>query len=285
MNDIDFTYLSLGAGVQSGTIAEMIAEGDLPLIDAAVFSDTGDEPQYVYDCVDYLTGRLREVAVPVIQVQKGNIIKDAKHPSARFVAIPIFTIQHDGKIGKMRRQCTREYKIEPIEKWLRGRLLDMGLAKQRVTGAIVVAKGVSVECWLGLSLDEVVRMAPNRTKFITSRWPLIEKRMRRYDCVTWLKKRGLPIPKKSSCRICPFHNDRYWRNMRENHPCDWAHVVEFDYFLRSENGKMGRLQATAKGDLYLHRQCVPLDHVDLSTPQDHGQLEMFDLCDSGHCGV
>lgn len=285
MTDVDLTYLSLGAGVQSGTIAEMIAEGDLPPVDAAVFSDTGDEPQYVYDCVDYLTGRLREVDVPVIKVQKGDIIKDAMHPANRFAAIPVFTIQHDGKIGKMRRQCTREYKIQPIEKWLRGRLLDMGLAKQRVTGAIVATKGVNVECWLGLSLDEIVRMAPNRTKFITNRWPLIEKRMMRYDCVTWLKSHGLPIPKKSSCRICPFHNDRYWRDMRDNHPCDWGHVVKFDAELRSENGKMGRLQATEKGELYLHRQCVPLDRVDLSTPQDHGQLEMFDECDSGYCFV
>ena len=285
MTNVDLTYLSLGAGVQSGTIAEMIIAGELPRVDAAIFADTGDEPQYVYDCVDYLTERLSEVNVLVVKVQKGNIIKDAKHPTNRFAAIPVFTIQHNGKIGKMRRQCTREYKIDPIEKWMRRRLLDMGLAKQRITGAIVVNKSVTVECWLGLSLDEVNRMAPSRHKFITNRWPLIEKRMMRYDCVTWLRQRGLPVPKKSSCRICPFHNDRYWRDMKDNHPCDWGHVVEFDDFLRSENEKVGRMQATAKGELYLHRQCVPLDQVDLSTPQDHGQLEMFDECDSGYCFV
>ena len=53
----DFTYLSCGAGVQSGTIVEMIVEGELPMPDLIMFADTGDEPQYVYDHVKYLKTR------------------------------------------------------------------------------------------------------------------------------------------------------------------------------------------------------------------------------------
>jgi hypothetical protein len=35
--------LSLGAGVQSSTLALMIARGDLPMVDCAIFADTGAE--------------------------------------------------------------------------------------------------------------------------------------------------------------------------------------------------------------------------------------------------
>lgn len=46
-----FTYLSLGAGVQSSALLILSAKGlyNCPKADIAVFADTGDEPQWVYD--------------------------------------------------------------------------------------------------------------------------------------------------------------------------------------------------------------------------------------------
>lgn len=46
--------LSLGAGVQSTTLALLAVEGVLPKPDAAVFADTGWEPRRVYDHLDRL---------------------------------------------------------------------------------------------------------------------------------------------------------------------------------------------------------------------------------------
>lgn len=46
--------LSLGAGVQSSTLALMSARGDLPRLDYAVFADTGWEPARVYAWLDWL---------------------------------------------------------------------------------------------------------------------------------------------------------------------------------------------------------------------------------------
>lgn len=39
------TVISLGAGVQSSTMAIMAAKGDLPPVDVAIFADTGNEPK------------------------------------------------------------------------------------------------------------------------------------------------------------------------------------------------------------------------------------------------
>ena len=47
--------LSLGAGVQSSTLALMIERGDLPMVDAAIFADTKGEPKEVYDRLDWLS--------------------------------------------------------------------------------------------------------------------------------------------------------------------------------------------------------------------------------------
>jgi hypothetical protein len=277
---IDFIYLALGAGVQSGTLAEMIVEGELSRPDVAIFADTGDEPDYVYSHVEYLCGRLAGVDVPLVTVSAGNIIEDAMSSEGRFATMPLFT-RRNGKVGRMRRQCTREYKVEPIEREVRSRLLALGLAK-RTTTAVRIDNGVAIECWLGLSLDEVARMRPSRVPAIENRWPLLDRRMTRHSCKLWLNQRDLPIPGKSSCKRCPYHNDAYLRDKRNNRPGDWQDMVEFDAFLRSGDSRLAEI---ADGDLYLHRQCIPLDEVDLRTEQDNGQMDFLDICDEGHCGI
>lgn len=292
MNDNKIlTTVSLGGGVQSGTIAEMVVEGELPRPDVFIFADTGDEPDYVYRYVEYLTKRLAGVNVPVVTVSNGNMVDDL-YGGKRFAVMPLFTRQmrpvsgfgveaHNEQVGRLKRQCTADYKIEPIEKWIKNHLLEVGAAKQTRSGAIHVNQGVSVETWLGISLDEVQRMKPSRTRWISHRWPLIEKRMTRQKCQQWLEARGLPVPLKSSCKRCPFHDKRYWRDMKENRPSDWQEVVMFDHDLRDSSSGL-RIAATANGDLFLSEDCVPLVDVDLSTSQENGQM---DMCDAGFCFI
>ena len=187
----------------------------------------------------------------------------------------------------MRRQCTREYKIEPIEREIKEQLLKRGLITVAKNGSYYVKRGTVVETWIGISLDEVERAKTNRNTWQENRWPLLERRMTRQDCRQWLNDHGLPIPGRSSCRICPYHNDDYWRDMRDFGNGDWSHVVDFDRSLRDE--RAGRFSATAKANLFLHRSCVPLSEVDLRTAEEKGQLRLFEdednLCDGGYCFV
>ena len=276
------TSLSLGGGVQSSTIAEMIAEGVLPIPNLILFADTGDEPQYVYDQVDYLKKRLFGLC-QFKTVSAGNLIDDLTSVTKRFAAIPVSTRMRDtGKVSRLRRQCTNEYKIVPIERAVREYLVTIGKAKRDNRG-ITIPKTVSIETWLGISLDEVVRMKPARNKRFVNRWPLIEMRMTRQDCFDWLGARGLPIPRKSSCLICPYHDNAHWQEMKERDPHDWQHVTAFDDFLRNSDS---RFSATANGELFLHRDCVPLSQVDLRPKHEQeGQLSIFDICDEGNCFI
>lgn len=266
MSNPIMTTLSLGGGVQSSTLAEMIVEGDLPPVNYVIFADTGDEPDYVYQQVEYLRGRLASVGVPLEVVTAGDMLDDF-YTGSQSNFLPVYSLneQQSGarattiEIGKFRRQCTSGYKIKPIRDFV----------------ASKIGSAAHFETWLGISLDEVQRVKRSRNKWEITRWPLIEKRMSRADCIHYLQSKNLPVPRKSSCRICPFHNDAHWQDMRDSRPNDWAHVVKFDDDLR--NGKL-KITTAAKGELFLHRSCVPLSEV---TFANEGQLA-FDFC-GGEC--
>ena len=113
--------LSLGAGVQSSTMALMADQGAFGVKpDAAVFADTGWEPKTVIDHLNYLKTKL---SYPVHITKKGDLDKDilkALSPGGnQFASAPFFTLNEKGKKGMGRRQCTREYKITPIAKKIR----------------------------------------------------------------------------------------------------------------------------------------------------------------------
>src|SRR5262245_38598179 len=106
--------ISLGAGVQSSTMALMAAHGEITSMpDCAIFADTGWEPGDVYDWLEYLETKL---PFPVYRVFAGNLRDDVLASAAngtRTANPPFFT--KDGlNRGFLRRSCTKEYKIEPI---------------------------------------------------------------------------------------------------------------------------------------------------------------------------
>ena len=109
-------YLSLGAGVQSSAMALMAKHEEItPMPDAAIFSDTGCEPAEVYDYLEYLED---ELPFPIHKVSfKDGLLEDVRRGMANdtYVTVPFFTENlTTGKTGQLRRQCTNDYKIQPI---------------------------------------------------------------------------------------------------------------------------------------------------------------------------
>lgn len=261
------TILSLGGGVQSSTIALMASHGELPQPDAAIFADTGCEPSPVYEWLAYLEGQL---AFPLYRVSAGNLREHvlASIQGARFATAPFFT-ESDHGVGRLRRQCTREFKLSVL--FAKARALA-GLAPGERAGRPVVAMQI------GISTDEAQRMKPARECWQVKTYPLIEARMSRSDCLAWINRHGYPRPPKSSCTFCPFHNNAQWRWLRDHDPKGWKEACEVDRAIR--NGVRGTQQR-----LYLHRSLTPLEEVDLSTPEENGQIDAFGEKCEGGCGL
>jgi hypothetical protein len=263
--------ISLGAGVQSSTMALKAACGEFPRPDCAIFADTGYEPKSVYNYLDYLKDIL---PYPVHIVRKGNIKDDMLNSidnGTRFPTAPFFTKNADtGKKGMLRRQCTNDYKIQPIRKKIR-ELCNVGYRKH-------FPKDQYVEQWIGISTDEIMRMKPARDKYILNRHPLIEAKLSRQDCINWLKEKKLLLPEKSACIVCPYHNDAYWHFMKTERVEEFADAVEFDKKIRTGSRKI-------RDELFLHRSCKPLDQVEFKKEEKSKQIDMFnDECE-GMCGV
>src|ERR1700741_5452756 len=101
MSEPTLRILSLGAGVQSTTLALMACDGTLPGLDAAIFADTGWEPPAVYRQVQRLTDVLWLWGgkIPVHRVSRGNIRTDTTDPTRRFLSLPWYTLAPEGTVN------------------------------------------------------------------------------------------------------------------------------------------------------------------------------------------
>ena len=246
--------ISLGWGVQSFTMVAMSALGDLPRVDAAIHADTTHERIETYEFAVRWTTWLMERGIQVMTVKANRTDPANEHDHPPY---SIDTGTMNG--GRLLRRCTFAWKIAPIRRWLQSHR-----DKQ------------PVELWIGISLDEALRMRPSDVKYITHRWPLIEKRMTRNDCVNWLRAHDLEVPPKSSCVFCPFHDMATWRELKMSGNGNWEKAVEVDELIR---------KARPAYDLFVHPARKPLVEVDVRNQEDKGQLRLWDEECTGYCGL
>ncbi|PYL33210.1 MAG: hypothetical protein DMF38_12480 [Verrucomicrobia bacterium] len=275
--------ISLGGGVQSSTMALMAAHGDLtPMPEYAIFADTQNEPESVYSWLEWLDERL---PFPIVRITKG-CLRDAvltvrtsrKGNSYTNSNVPAF-LKTSGlrKEGKQMRQCTRDFKIDIILREVR-KLAAPSIRQWKSSNKSLP---IPVIQWIGISRDEIFRIKPSRLPYISHRWPLIELGMTRWKCLDWMKDKGYPPPPRSACVFCPYHSDAEWRRLRDQEPSEFKKAVKFEQEYQIALSRIERRQAVP----FLHRSLLPLDQVDFSTDEDHGQQVMFGNECEGMCGV
>lgn len=262
-------FLSLGAGVQSSTLALMIAHGEVPMVNAAIFANTQSEPRAVYEWLDWLEPKL---PFPVHRVTNGNlrqnVLASKNTTGGRFASVPWFLLGKNGKQGIGRRQCTSEFKLIPLVREKR-RLLGLEKGQRAPRGKILC------ETLIGISTDEIFRVHNSDEPWNINSWPLIDMRMSRDDCRAWIDRHGYPQPPKSSCEFCPYHSNAQWRELKRDAQA-WNRILELDAAIREPvRGQRGRQ--------FMHADRKPMSEIDFDAPD--AQRDLFNNECLGMCGT
>ena len=114
--------------MQSTALALMACEnvvmpGKFPLVpvyDLVAFCDLGKEPPWVVKQVEFIEKACNNAGIPFVVLQS-PLYKDYldNFGKSRVVSIPFWTVDQDGKKGKMMRNCTMDYKNNMIKNYFR----------------------------------------------------------------------------------------------------------------------------------------------------------------------
>lgn len=266
--EYDLKVLSLGAGVQSSTVLFKILDGVINKPDVAIFADTGNEPKEVYTYLQYLKEYLNN-EIPLHIVSKSNIVDDALAESEKgtnkgFLTMPVYGIDKAGKKSLGRRQCTNDYKIQPIHKEIR-----------KILG-VKTLHNKNIEMIMGISTDEIQRAKKPKPNWQINYYPLIELDMSRHDCKHYIKEKKVKQPPRSACIVCPYHSNDEWQHLKDNYPKEFEQAVAFDYAIRDKKDGIKN---------YLHSSFIPLDKVNFKSKLEIYQGSLFDDECEGMCGI
>lgn len=245
---------SSGGGTQSAAIAALIISGRIEAPDISVIVDTERELSSTWKYHNEVIAPALEAAgVTLHRIRKSEYSTVDLYSTNGDLLIPAFT-DHSGEIGKLPTYCSNEWKSRAAQRFVREMLLS---AKQ-------------FDVWLGISVDEMKRVRQIEGKW-QNRYPLIEQRMNRGDCIAVVKRMGWPEPPRSSCWMCPNHTHGEWMRIKMDHPEDFKKAVGFEQAIREVDDS-----------LFLHPSGVTLDNV----IYENNQQDFFMArCDSGYCFV
>ncbi len=133
--------------------------------------------------------------------------------------------------SRVKRFCTHDWKVVPIHKY------------------------VQKPCFMliGFSTDEEKRAVLHSEDGIDNRFPLLEYKISRKECVKIIQRHHLPVPIKSGCWFCPFQRVGQWKKLRREHPDLFCRAKSLEF---NQNKKRSN---TGKEPIYLVDR--PLDEV------------------------
>jgi len=236
------TVISYGGGVQS-TALVIMAVSESWDIDEIVHVDLVDAEspatrEYVAYFRDWL---LREHGRDITMIER-DMYRD-------MLASPGFTpVPWHGKYGRfmLSRQCTRQYKVAPLQRYLYS-----------------AYPGERIGLMLGISVDEYHRMRDSSAARIEHVYPLVDRRLTRWQCREIIERAGLAVPWKSSCWFCPYRSVR----------SQWALVQRYPDLVGMARALEDRINAERRGR----------GKDEIVVLRTHGIEEQESFCEAGFC--
>lgn len=263
--------LSCGAGMQSTALALMACENkthgnihpNVPIYDLIVFCDMGWEPDWVYDQVAFIRKACENCGIP-FKVLETDLYGDyiEKFGIQRVASIPFWSVDENGKKGKMRRQCTIDKKILAIQKYIRYEVLGYRFREK----CRKEDKGAH-EMHIGFSAEEAHRVFESANSMFVTKFPLVEMGLTRADNYKYILERWGLATKASACSYCPYHRNYFFQHLKEHCPHCYDAAVKLDTILaKRQPGSQIRSQ------LYISRSRKRIANL---TPEDCMDAEIF----------
>ncbi|ULR53854.1 phosphoadenosine phosphosulfate reductase [Streptomyces deccanensis] len=261
--------ISYGGGVQSTALLVLAAQREIDF-STFLFANVGDDSEH-----PATLAYVREIAIPyaeraglhIYELKRRRrdgatetLMQRLNRPDTRSIPIPVRMA--NGAPG--RRNCTADFKIKVVGRWLR---------EHGATAKAPAAVGI------GISLDEIHRANRRRREaHEVIEYPLLDLGLRRDDCERIITEAGLPVPPKSSCFFCPFRTVDAWRHQRRHEPELFAQSVRLEETINRRRAALGR------DDVYLTRYGIPLTQAIPDESPGEGEVDEGDgACDSGWC--
>jgi len=242
-----------GGGRQTVAMCIMIAKGVLPKPDVVVMADTSRENPTTWEYLEkYTQPMMTELGCPV-EVASHDLATVDMYSGNGDLLLPVFT-----QTGKLKTYCSNEWKKRVVDRHLRAKGIKGGTR------------------WLGFGIEEKKRWKGLHHK-TEGRWttvcPLVDLMLNTHSCLTIIKEFGWPLPKQSSCWMCPHKRNAEWRDIRDNYPEQWQKAIETDSEVR---------EADEQGGVFLHHSRVPLAEADIDYDES---AEKVQQCTLGMCFV
>ena len=236
------TVISYGGGIQS-TALVVLAMRERWAIDEIVHVDLVDaESPATREYVVLFRDWLRREHGRDITIIERDLYGD-------MLARPEFTpVPWHGKCERfmLSRQCTRQYKVAPLQRYLYDRY-----------------PGECIRLMLGISVDEYHRMRDSSAARIEHVYPLVDRRLTRWQCREIIERAGLAAPSKSSCWFCPYRSSA----------SQWALVRRYPYL---------RAMARVLEDrINTERRRRGRDEIVVLRAD--AEVEQVDFCEAGYC--
>ena len=238
------TVISYGGGVQSTALVVLAMRERCP-IDEIVHVDLVDAEspatrEYVRCFREWLQ---REYGRDIVVIER-NMYRD-------MLDNPLFTpVPWHGKRERfmLSRQCTRQYKVQPLTRYLYDRY-----------------PAGRIGLMLGISVDEYHRMRDSSAARIDHVYPLVDRRLTRWQCREIVERAGLAVPWKSSCWFCPYRSSVSQWALVQRYPDLVGMARELEDRINAERRRRGQDE-------------IAVLRVDMSAEQE-------DFCEAGFCDV
>lgn len=238
------TVLSLGGGQDSTALAYRLrcdpdfrrrwAPGRL----LTIFVDTLDEHDETYSHLDYLQEFYDEWGEEFVRITPGQ-----GYHTGDWTGGLLGFYRAKSAIGSKcyPKTCTDRLKIQPFYRYLaarlacehalpathpvwkgKGPLVEFARRFGRVRVLIGFARGEESR----VSSDDAMR--PWMRQSVERSFPLIDLGWDRSDCVSYMRREGLPVPPPSQCRHCPFKSERELLWTARRYPAVYSEWVDLE---------------------------------------------------------